>query len=667
MRYEALWSESAHADGESESFTHWDEEIPPEVPESCAKCHSTPGYLDFLGLDETEAGVVDSPAPIGTVIRCVACHNEATEALDSVVFPSGETIAGVGSEARCIECHQGRASTAAVEQAIAELGLPDDDTASEELGFVNIHYQAAAAAQFGGVVQAGYQYPGKTYDAQSSHVEGLDTCTSCHDAHSLGVDLDRCAECHADAEDMEDLRDTRLEGSRQDYDGDGDADEGIYYEIEGLRETLYGAIQAYARTSIVYDESVYPYFFLDTDIDGEADEEEAAYPNKYNAWTPRLLRAAYNYQLASKDAGAYIHGGKYVIQLLYDSIEDLDAELVVGLQRIDSGHFAGSQEAFRHWDEDGSVSAGCALCHSATGLPTFHQEGVNVSAPLSNGFLCSTCHFELPDPSEEVASSTHYTFTGVTFPSGAVLDAGDTASNLCMVCHQGRNSTDDVDEILGGLLYDRVYPELQFRQVNIHYSAAGATLLGGEARGAYQYLRRTYVGRFVREEILEEGIGCNTCTQCHDSHGPEINFEACLRCHEGIENPRDVRGDTPDYDVDGDTTEGVAGEIETLHEILYESIQSYARVTSRTPIVYDAHAYPYFFVDTDADGQVDPGENTSSNQYNAWTPRMLRAAYNYQFVAKDPGAYAHNSRYVLQILYDSLSDLGRLRRGMRRP
>ncbi len=32
---------------------------------------------------------------------------------------------------------------------------------------------------------------------------------------------------------------------------------------------------------------------------------------------------------------------------------------------------------------------------------------------------------------------------------------------------------------------------------------------------------------------------------------------------------------------------------------------------------------------------------------------MLRAAYNYQDSQKDPGAFAHNSSYVLQILFDS--------------
>jgi hypothetical protein len=36
----------------------------------------------------------------------------------------------------------------------------------------------------------------------------------------------------------------------------------------------------------------------------------------------------------------------------------------------------------------------------------------------------------------------------------------------------------------------------------------------------------------------------------------------------------------------------------------------------------------------------------------------VRAAYNYHYVHEDPGAYTHNARYVLQLLYDSLDDLG---------
>ena len=70
-----MWMTSAHADSTAEAFVHWDEDDPAVVPTSCAKCHSSGGYQDFLGADGTEAGVVDNDADIGSVITCVTCHN----------------------------------------------------------------------------------------------------------------------------------------------------------------------------------------------------------------------------------------------------------------------------------------------------------------------------------------------------------------------------------------------------------------------------------------------------------------------------------------------------------------------------------------------------------------------------------------------------------------
>lgn len=60
---------------------------------------------------------------------------------------------------------------------------------------------------------------------------------------------------------------------------------------------------------------------------------------------------------------------------------------------------------------------------------------------------------------------------------------------------------------------------------------------------------------------------------------------------------------------------------------------------------------------------VDEGEG----RYESWTPRLLRAAYNYPWVAKDPGAFAHNGKYILQVLCDSRRDLGASVSGMVRP
>ena len=41
--------------------------------------------------------------------------------------------------------------------------------------------------------------------------------------------------------------------------------------------------------------------------------------------------------------------------------------------------------------------------------------------------------------------------------------------------------------------------------------------------------------------------------------------------------------------------------------------------------------------------------------------KSLRAAFNYQYYQKEPGAWAHNNKYIVQILYDSIAGPGRRR------
>jgi hypothetical protein len=39
-------------------------------------------------------------------------------------------------------------------------------------------------------------------------------------------------------------------------------------------------------------------------------------------------------------------------------------------------------------------------------------------------------------------------------------------------------------------------------------------------------------------------------------------------------------------------------------------------------------------------------------------PTLAKAAYNYQFYAKEPGAWAHNFDYMAELLIDSIQALG---------
>jgi len=331
VSYDDLWKSSPHADASAVPFTHWDTANPQVIPVTCAKCHSRPGFLDFLGVDGSAVDTVDHPAPIGTTITCYVCHNEATSNLDSVTFPSGKRIDGLGPEASCIDCHEGLASTETVDDEITKAALANNDTPSATLAFVDSH-SISAATSFGTEVQGAYEYAGKTYQGRFLRGGNFFTCIQCHDSHTLKVKVDYCTECHTFAGG--DVKNIRV--NTTDYAGDGNTQEGVAFEIEHIQADLYTAIQADAKNTagvpIVYDQKTYPYFFIDTNNNGKPDPDEVNANNKYNAWTPRLLRAAYNYNFVINDPGAFAHNSTYIIQVLYDSLADIGGN-VSGMTR----------------------------------------------------------------------------------------------------------------------------------------------------------------------------------------------------------------------------------------------------------------------------------------------------------------------------------------------
>ncbi|PWR04562.1 cytochrome C [Meridianimarinicoccus roseus] len=313
------WFRSAHADAAAEAFRHWDEDE--EINAACATCHSGEGFRDYHGLDGTEAGVVNGPIDTGGVVDCGTCHNAGLAEVTEVEFPSGLMHPVQGVEASCMTCHQGR--TAGTDVAAAVAGR-ETDTPDAELRFINPHYATAAATWLGGYGGSGYHYDGKTYSGRFFHARPVASCNSCHEPHTLEVAFEPCLTCHQ-ADEPQGIR-----ISRQSYDGSGDTSKGIRDDIAANADLLLDLIEAYsaevALVPIVYDGSRYPYFFADSNGDGMADQANGkAVP--YNAWTPRSLRAAYNWKLVTADPGNYAHNPAYVLELLHDAIEDLTGPL----------------------------------------------------------------------------------------------------------------------------------------------------------------------------------------------------------------------------------------------------------------------------------------------------------------------------------------------------
>jgi hypothetical protein len=274
---------------------------------------------------------------------------------------------------------------------------------------------------------------------------------------------------------------------------------------------------------------------------------------------------------------------------------------------------------------------------------TIPEEGV----PAGNGLMCTTCHDGANWPAR-------YAVSEVTMPSGKIVSYGENAdSNLCVECHQGRTSKATIDKMIDQFAVaekgdEVVAPitvdgkEVKFSFKNAHYFGIAAMWFGTDAQGFYEYEGKTYVGTNPHVAVNDQP----GCVGCHDPHNGTPDEEACKACH-GDVAVDDIRGMTSsaDYNGNGDKAEGIRSEYRLLRDALYTEIQAYAKAKTGTEIVYNTDAYPYWF-----DGE--------GNAFTAWTPNLMKAAYNFNFMRKNPGAGVHNAKYAIQILIDSIEGLG---------
>jgi len=306
-----------------------------------------------------------------------------------------------------------------------------------------------------------------------------------------------------------------------------------------------------------------------------------------------------------------------------------------------SSHANAASEAFSHWDDDGEIRPACATCHSGEGFRDFHgldgtPAGV-VDGPINTGGVvdCGTCH-----------NAGLSEITEITFPSGLVHPVTGVEAS-CLTCHQGRTAGVTVESAIAGLATDEPNGELRF--INPHYATAAATWLGGYGAAGYHYDGNDYSGRFFHARPVE------SCNSCHEPHTLEVEFEPCLTCHQA-DSPDGIRIARQSYDGSGNTSVGIRSDIAANAERLMMMIRAYTEDVVGAPVIYDGNRYPYFFADANGDGAIDMADGRPV-PYDAWTPRSLRTAFNWKLVTADPGNYAHNPQYSLELLYDSIADL----------
>jgi hypothetical protein len=288
--------------------------------------------------------------------------------------------------------------------------------------------------------------------------------------------------------------------------------------------------------------------------------------------------------------------------------------------------------------------------------------------------------------------STQAQITAVTILNGAKGTAAQDDAFVCMTCHRARESTLTLDAgDVGGLV-----TTFTLSAKSAHYLSAGATLYGSRAAVMYQYPGRTYVQRWDHDRAYTtpytQVSGVSTtpasakanCTYCHmqdGSHAFEVEVgptTACALCHTATTVDDLTPFGRAEDNFDGDPTTKPKAETAAFAARLLTTIENYAKAatTAGTTGAQWTLFYPgdnplstasrTFYKDLDHSGVLELSELTSANAIK-WDSKGYRAAYNYRYPVVEPGAWAHNPKYVLQILYDSIEDLGGDLTGLTRP
>lgn len=310
---------------------------------------------------------------------------------------------------------------------------------------------------------------------------------------------------------------------------------------------------------------------------------------------------------------------------------------------------------------------GCTPCHTSETLPKLaagasYAEQATQPEPIG----CVACHdLQAKDTAGDAFAlgprrTVPFSFNNARTLYDQQVAAGNTGatlaeveglgdSALCMVCHSGRASTASVNAEIAA-------SSGPYSFVDSHDLVAGATQFGTLAKGAYEFAGKFYASKF------EHVASNNLCVDCHDPHTGKLAIttnqtegaKPCIDCHTNIDpnadyatqlsEIHDIRmpGSQADYDGNG-VKEGIYYEVEGLKTQLEAAF-------TNAGIDYDPTTSPYFFKAGTA--------HTAANAYTGFTADQLRAAYNLQFITQDPGAYAHNPAYTIEILYDSIQAMG---------
>jgi hypothetical protein len=283
--------------------------------------------------------------------------------------------------------------------------------------------------------------------------------------------------------------------------------------------------------------------------------------------------------------------------------------------------------------------ASCAKCHNGLYSGEYLDDPENFVNPSSDPteaepVLCVVCHD--PHGNDNPGHLRNASVMDPVLPN-AILTEARGAGRLCMNCHNGRRTEEDMlDQINNG----------SSRGIGPHHSVQGDMLAGVNA---YVDINPAFAWSSSKHILVEDA--CVTChTHPHEGdlangipnfmgHTFEPVVEACEPCH-GVLADFDAVIAKQDFDWDG-TIEGVQDEVQGLLDSLQTAIiDASTSQASRDSLL--------------ANFEGNLGKPTIT------TVDQRKAGYNWSYVLFDGSTGIHNTTYAVQLLQQSIAYLNAL-------
>ena len=306
------------------------------------------------------------------------------------------------------------------------------------------------------------------------------------------------------------------------------------------------------------------------------------------------------------------------------------ANQVIVMQFADSAHGDPAGEAWIHYDWRSANRSSCARCHTGTAFVAKLGNENDSSNVFQSGdvlkpgeaLACSACH---SDAGTGALRDAAQQFT-INMRNGATVTydvAG--ASTLCARCHSGRETGESIkaDTDVTGI---RGF-------IDSHYQPAAGTLYN---MAGYEYAGQSYDSLGSHKLLGATSQGpCVTCHMPGKNHA--LGAVNCGTCHEGATAPV----------VN-------AANLKTSYDAALNDL----KLALQAKGIHYGPVHPFFYTAPYVAGGVNTPFTNWASIYGAdhWKDTM-GAAFNYNLLWSEKGAYAHNNAYAMKLIADSIDFL----------